>query len=373
MNNGKQAKRERGRVQEENPCRLLPASCPHIAPVLIGWYRENGRELPWRKTTDPYRIWISEVILQQTRVVQGLDYFNRFIERFPDVRSLAEANQDEVLKYWQGLGYYSRARNLHAAARDVIDRFGGRFPENYQELLSLKGVGEYTAAAICSLAWKQPYAVVDGNVYRVLSRLFGIEISPDSGKAKRYFAGLAQELLDRKYPDIYNQAIMDFGAIQCLPKAPLCGICPLQDKCKAYDIGAVDRLPVKKEKKTTRPRYFNYLHIRSKGNTVLVQRTAKDIWQNLYEFPMIETSEAVDFFILQQSDIYREFLCGAAGIRVKRTVEMPKHILSHQTIYARFYELETGVLPLGVPGTTIKESDIGEYAISRLTELYLER
>lgn len=196
-----------------------------IADVLLRWYLENKRELPWRDTTDPYRIWVSEIILQQTRVAQGLDYFNRFMERFPTVEALAEAAEDEVMKYWQGLGYYSRARNLHAAAKEVMGRFGGVFPQNYRDVLSLKGIGEYTAAAVCSFAWRQPYAVVDGNVYRVLARFFGIGTPIDSTQGKKEFAALAQELLDRDRPDLYNQAIMDFGhtmhtAIARLPLLP---------------------------------------------------------------------------------------------------------------------------------------------------------
>ena len=217
----------------------------NFSGVLIHWYSENKRQLPWRETTDPYRIWISEIILQQTRVVQGLEYFNRFMERFPDVKALAEANEDEVMKYWQGLGYYSRARNLHAAAREIMARFGGKFPETYKEVLSLKGIGEYTAAAICSFAWRQPYAVVDGNVYRVLGRVFGVDTPIDSTAGKKEFAELAQAMLDPERPDLYNQAIMDFGAVQCTPKAPDCMYCPLRERCVAYVSGKVDELPVK--------------------------------------------------------------------------------------------------------------------------------
>ena len=216
-----------------------------IAATLIHWYAENKRELPWRETTDPYRIWISEIILQQTRVVQGLEYFNRFMLRFPDVRALAEAPGDEVMKYWQGLGYYSRARNLHAAAKEIVEKFGGEFPRNYSDVLTLKGIGEYTAAAICSFAWKLPYAVVDGNVYRVLARIFGIDTPIDSNAGKKVFSGLAAELLDRRHPDLYNQAIMDFGAIQCTPKVPVCLYCPLRENCVALASGQVEKLPVK--------------------------------------------------------------------------------------------------------------------------------
>ena len=242
-----------------------------IAATLIHWYAENKRELPWRETTDPYRIWISEIILQQTRVVQGLEYFNRFMLRFPDVRALAEAPGDEVMKYWQGLGYYSRARNLHAAAKEIVEKFGGEFPRNYSDVLTLKGIGEYTAA-ICSFAWKLPYAVVDGNVYRVLARIFGIDTPIDSNAGKKVFSGLAAELLDRRHPDLYNQAIMDFGAIQCTPKVPVCLYCPLRENCVALASGQVEKLPVKAGKSVVKPRYFNYLHIHCRGVNLLARR-----------------------------------------------------------------------------------------------------
>ena len=225
-----------------------------LTEVLLDWYADNKRDLPWRGTTDPYRIWISEIILQQTRVVQGYEYFLRFIRRFPDVRTLASASEDEVLKYWQGLGYYSRARNLHAAAKSM----NGKFPESYQEVRALKGVGDYTAAAICSIAYNMPYAVVDGNVYRVLSRYCGIDVPIDSTEGKKLFAALADEMLDKSRPATYNQAIMDFGAIQCTPQSPNCMFCPLADSCSALSKGQVMQLPVKQHRTKTFNRYFNY-------------------------------------------------------------------------------------------------------------------
>lgn len=347
---------------------------PDIAKTLIGWYRENKRELPWRETRDAYRIWISEIILQQTRVVQGLEYYNRFMERFPDVRALAEASGDEVMKYWQGLGYYSRARNLHAAARDVVDRFDGQFPEHYRDVLSLKGIGEYTAAAICSFAWRQPYAVVDGNVYRVLARVFGIDLPIDSVAGKKYFAALAQELLDREHPDLYNQAIMDFGALQCVPQSPDCLFCPFRDGCVACAKGWVGTLPIKEGKTVVKPRYFNYLNIHCGGVSLLSRRADKDIWQGLYEYPLIETTVAVDFADLQQSVAYLRLMDGVERIEVKEMREMPKHILSHRVIYARFYELEVDVFsPAMQSYIRVTEEETEQYAISRLIELYRER
>ena len=223
--------------------------------ILLDWYAEHKRELPWRETKDPYRIWISEIILQQTRVAQGYEYFQRFVERFPDLVALAEADEDEVMKYWQGLGYYSRARNLHAAARSM----NGVFPRTYEGVRALKGVGDYTAAAICSIAYDMPYAVVDGNVYRVLSRYFGVETPIDSTQGKKLFASLAQEMLDEKHAALYNQAIMDFGAIQCTPQSPSCMFCPLADSCSALATGKVNLLPVKQHKTKTTDRYFTYI------------------------------------------------------------------------------------------------------------------
>ena len=218
----------------------------NFGEILIKWYQDNKRDLPWRRTKNPYLIWISEIILQQTRVAQGYDYYQRFVKRFPDVFSLAAADEDEVMKYWQGLGYYCRARNLHAAARSMAD--AGGFPKTYKEVLALKGVGEYTAAAICSFAYGMPYAVVDGNVYRVLSRWLGIETPIDSAEGKRIFAEVAAELLDKAQPGIYNQAIMDFGALQCTPASPNCMFCPFVDTCVARQKGVVDTLPVKQHK-----------------------------------------------------------------------------------------------------------------------------
>lgn len=345
-----------------------------FSEVLLDWYRENKRELPWRETTDPYLIWISEIIMQQTRVVQGLEYYNRFVGRFPDVRSLAEAREDEVMKYWQGLGYYSRARNLHVAAREIAGHFGGNFPADYRQVLSLKGVGEYTAAAICSFAWRLPYAVVDGNVYRVLARVFGIDLPIDSVSGKKYFTALAQELLDRARPDLFNQAIMDFGAIQCMPKAPLCVQCPFSQHCVALAEGKVERLPVKNGKTVVKPRYFNYLHIHSQDKVLLAQRKAKDIWQNLYEYPLIETEEPLDFAELQQTEKYMEMMQGAGEIQVVRMIEMQKHVLSHRIIYSRFYELKVVRFTSGMQKyLQIEEQEEDNYAVPRLIELYRER
>ena len=311
-----------------------------FADKLIDWYKENKRELPWRNTKDPYLIWISEIILQQTRVAQGYDYFVRFIQRFPDVYTLAEAEEDEVLKYWQGLGYYSRARNLHAAACTMAA--SGGFPRTYQEVLSLKGVGEYTAAAICSFAYDMPCAVVDGNVYRVLSRWMGIDTPIDSTAGKKLFAQVADELLDRNRPALYNQAIMDFGALQCTPVSPGCLCCPLMDSCVALAEGKVDSLPVKMHKTKVTNRYFNYIYVRTGEYTYIRKRTGNDIWKNLYEPLLIETdtalSENTAAFVQKLQGVLKKR--GDVFLRpVRRAV---KHVLSHRVIHANFYEL---VLP----------------------------
>ena len=339
---------------------------------LIDWYRENGRDLPWRRTKNPYLIWISEIILQQTRVAQGYDYYQRFVTRFPDVFALAAADEDEVMKYWQGLGYYSRARNLHAAARRMAE--AGGFPVTYAGVRALKGVGEYTAAAICSFAWKLPYAVVDGNVYRVLARIFGIDTPIDSNAGKKVFSGLAAELLDRRHPDLYNQAIMDFGAIQCTPKVPVCLYCPLRENCVALASGQVEKLPVKAGKSVVKPRYFNYLHIHCRGVNLLARREAKDIWQNLYEYPLIETGQETELEVLQQTPAYLELMQEAGEIQILRSFIMPKHVLSHRIIYARFYEIEVERFsPVMQRFLQVPEEELEQYAVSRLIALYREK
>lgn len=345
-----------------------------IAGPLIDWYGKNKRDLPWRDTTDPYLIWISEVILQQTRVNQGLDYFNRFIARFPGVKELAAAGEDEVLKYWQGLGYYSRARNLHAAAREIVSRYGGVFPERYEEVKGLKGIGEYTAAAICSFAYRQPYAVVDGNVYRVLSRLFAIDTPIDSHAGKKSFTELASALIDPERPDLYNQAIMDFGALQCIPRSPRCTGCPLAAQCLAFGQNRVGELPVKQGRTTVLPRYFNYLHVLWGEYTWIRQRREKDIWQNLYEFPLLETDRDMEYEELEQMPEFRELFAGAGQIQMIRFPVIYKHVLSHRIIYARFYTLVPEKIPEGLSRyLKIPIKDMDSYAVSRLTQGYLEQ
>ena len=335
------------------------------------WYKLHARELPWRNTTDAYLIWVSEIILQQTRVAQGYDYYVRFIERFPDVVSLAAADSDEVMRYWQGLGYYSRARNMHTAAKDVVSRFGGVFPSSYDAIRSLKGVGDYTAAAIASFAYNLPHAVVDGNVYRVLSRLFGIDMPIDVPAGKRYFAELAQMLLDRERPGLYNQAIMEFGALQCTPGACDCTECPMQDFCVARATSRVSLLPVKQGKVAIKTRYFYYFVISCSGVTWLQRRECNDIWRNLYEYPLIETNEPASFVELQATEAYQKLFDGVGAITIKGEPYTCRHVLTHRIIHASFYTVEVSNYPPSLSHLQpINLDDVDAYPVARLTELY---
>lgn len=336
--------------------------------TMIKWYREHKRDLPWRDSTDPYLIWISEIILQQTRVAQGYDYFLRFIERFPDVTTLAAAEEDEVMKFWQGLGYYSRARNLHAAARSM----NGVFPKTHPEVLALKGVGDYTAAAICSFAYGMPYAVVDGNVYRVLSRYFGIDTPIDSTQGKKLFAALAQEMLDKNHPALYNQAMMDFGAIQCTPQSPDCPLCPLAETCSARSKGWVARLPVKQHKTKTTNRYFNYIYVRAGAYTYIHKRTGNDIWKNLFELPLIETATALtEAELLALPEFSALFAPGEQPV-IRSVCRDVKHVLSHRVIYANFYEV---TLPEGSASFAgfqkVEVEELDQYAVPKLIQTLL--
>ena len=345
----------------------------YISNTLSAWYLANKRELPWRDISDPYLIWISEIILQQTRVNQGMSYYLRFIERFPTVADLALSDEDEVLKYWQGLGYYSRARNLHKAARQVMTNFGGIFPFEHADVLKLAGIGDYTAAAICSFAYDQPFAVVDGNVYRVLSRLFGIETPIDSGTGKKEFAGLAQELISKSDPGIHNQSIMEFGALQCVPVSPDCAACPLQLNCRAYELSIVDKLPIKSKKTKVTNRYFNYFFIELGGKTYLQKRIAKDVWQNLFEFPLVEADSLLTVEELMETNGFKNLFSGIGEVEVVKILNPMKHILSHRVIYAQFVTVkitdENAVLS---KLNKVSIAEIDQFAVSRLMELFLE-
>ena len=343
-----------------------------FSDILLTWYRDHKRVLPWREVKDPYLIWVSEIILQQTRVAQGHDYYARFVRRFPDVKALAEADEDEVMRYWQGLGYYSRARNLHAAARNLPD---GVFPTTYEGVRAMKGVGDYTAAAICSFAYDMPYAVVDGNVYRVLARYFGVDTPIDSTAGKKTFAALAQEMLSKKHPGDYNQAIMDFGALVCTPQSPQCLFCPLADSCAALAAGQVSALPVKQHKTRQTDRYFNYLFVSlGRGETLIRKRTADDIWKNLFELPLLETDKDLNVEEFLGSDSLAGFLQGHPEAVIKPLDRHVKHVLSHRIIHAHFYEVsipaEAGEFP---DYQRVRLEDLEHYAFPRLLHVFLEK
>lgn len=345
-----------------------------IREILNEWYFENKRTLPWREISDPYLIWISEIILQQTRVNQGIDYYNRFIKRFPDINSLASASEDEVLTYWQGLGYYSRARNLHKSSKKITEIYAGEFPENYDDIVKLPGIGSYTASAICSFAFHKNYAVLDGNVFRVLSRLFNISTPIDTGAGKKEFTKLAENLLDKEDSYTHNQAIMEFGALQCTPLNPRCDICPLSNYCNAYRQNCVMDLPVKRVKVAVSYRYFNYFYIQNGDYFYLQKRNNKDIWQNLYEFPLIETTENLPLPDLVNTVEFKHLMIDMKDIEFVQPNFTTKHILSHRIILASFYSIkisgENNTLKSLIK---IKFSDIENYAIPRLIEVFLEK
>lgn len=311
--------------------------------ILTFWYLENKRDLPWRKTKDSYIIWLSEIILQQTRVSQGLPYFLRFVEQFPNVFKLAAANEEQVLKLWQGLGYYSRARNLHAAAKIVVKDFDGVFPVTYKELIKLKGVGVYTASAIASFANNEAVAVVDGNVYRVLARIYGVFTPINSSEGEKEFKKLADSLLSKENPAEHNQAIMEFGALACAPKKANCESCPFNKECYAYTNNAVDQLPVKIKKVKVRKRYFTFVLVKNNDELLLQKRNEKDIWQHLYQFPLVESDAALTSAEAEQ----KVTALGIKGRGLERVHRLQKpHKLSHQHIFADFYEMQTDDLDI---------------------------
>lgn len=343
-----------------------------LSSILIRWYDANKRDLPWRNTSDPYAIWLSEVILQQTRVDQGYSYYNKFIQKYPKVGMLAMADEDEVLKLWQGLGYYSRARNLQAAAKSIEKDYNGVFPREHKDVLKLKGVGDYTAAAIVSISYNQPYAVVDGNVYRVLSRIFAIDEPIDSGKGKKVFAELAQELLDHANAGLHNQAIMEFGALQCVPVSPRCDICPASSMCLAYAQNKVAQYPKKAGKQKVRNRYFNYFDVRHDESMYLRKRSDKDIWQNLYELPLLEAEKELTIEELQKDEKFKALFEAASNVKIQY-IRQIKHVLSHQIIYAIFYKVEVSEIRLDKDYLKIAAADIDDYPVSRLVHKYLEQ
>lgn len=381
-----------------------------FANTIISWFRENGRALPWRETRDPYAIWLSEIILQQTRIAQGWEYWERFMAQYPTVQDLAAAHEDEVLKLWQGLGYYSRARNLHTAAKQIVAL--GHFPDTLEGIKQLKGVGDYTAAAIGSFAFDIPAAVVDGNVYRVLARYFGIDTPINSTQGKKEFAALAQSLLpSSKASDFlslssasdslsssspvaaYNQAMMDFGAIQCTPQSPKCLLCPLAETCEAMRTNRVAELPVKQKTMKVKTRHLSYMYIRCKGETAIHRRGEGDIWQGLWEpFNASDITEATASIASAQASLsstkFSTSLTKLSSFKKELAADLHlsnvdalqllaqdvKHVLTHRILFADFYLLETEARPqLPDDYIWIKEEEIEDYGIPRLIELMLEK
>ena len=329
--------------------------------TLLQWFRENGRDLPWRQTRAPYAVWLSEIILQQTRTEQGRPYWERFMRRWPTVEQLAAATEDEVLREWQGLGYYSRARNLHKAARQVVE--AGSWPRTIDGLRALKGVGDYTAAAIGSIAFDLPAAVVDGNVYRVLARHFGIDTPINTTTGKREFAALAQSLLPPGEASAYNQASMDFGAIQCTPVSPRCDVCPLSETCSAFRAGTIGTLPVKLKKLEVKERRLTYIYIRCQHQTALHRRPAGDIWQGLYEPLCLDAGG-------DPADLLKRL--GMAGAHPTLMKKKVRHVLTHRVLLADFWYWETTTRPPLPEGYFwVDESDLDAYAVPRLVEKLL--
>jgi len=340
---------------------------------LHSWFSLYRRDLPWRNTSDPYKIWLSEIILQQTRIDQGLGYYKRFVAEFPTIADLANAPEDKVLKFWQGLGYYSRARNLHTTAKYIAEKHGGIFPHEYEDILSLKGIGEYTAAAIASISFNLEYPTIDGNVYRVLSRFFGIDDPIDSSSGKKKFAALAKELIKDTEPALHNQALMEFGALQCVPKNPACPKCPLIEKCYAYANRKVNQLPVKQNKIKQRERFFNYLVIEDSEHLLIRKRTGNDIWRNLYEFPYIETESETGIDEVLNGIDFLSIRPANRDLTVHKITDWETHILSHQKIRYRFILIKTVIEFISADNIMrVNKEDIFNFAVPRLLETFLE-
>jgi A/G-specific adenine glycosylase len=350
-----------------------------FSEILLGWYSKNKRDLPWRQTRDPYKIWLSEIIMQQTRVEQGLSYYLKFVKKYPEIKSLANAKEEDVLRLWQGLGYYSRARNLHNTANSIVKDFNGQFPETYSGLIKLKGIGEYTAAAIVSLAYNQVYPVADGNVIRFLSRYFGIKTPVNSEQGKKEILGLAGNLIDTKLPGEFNQAIMEFGALYCKPKYPDCKDCVFNSECLAFKQNFIDVIPVKIRRTSRKKRYFHYLVITGRNNSIyLKQRTENDIWRNLYDFPLLEKETKTTTNKLMK-EISERLFVNINEVDLAVPIEY-KHVLTHQIIFARFYKIEIpeathfNRIPslLKVNMIQVDTTEIHNYPVPRLMEKFLK-
>jgi A/G-specific adenine glycosylase len=340
--------------------------------LLSNWYRQNKRDLPWRNSNNPYYIWVSEIILQQTRVAQGIGYYNRFIESFPTVFDLAKAEEDDVLKVWQGLGYYSRARNMQTAAKMIVQDYNGDMPKDYDKLIKVKGIGPYSAGAIASFAFKLPTPAIDGNVYRVISRVFGVFSSPYTAAGKKEFQDIVFDLMDKDHPDVFNQGLLDFGALQCVPRNPKCINCPFSQYCYAYRNNVIDSLPVKGKKIDVRDRYFNYLLIRYNNYTFISKRGGNDIWQSLYEFPLIETSRVMEINDLTEREEWNLLFYNLQP-QVVYYSPIVKHLLSHQNIFTRFIvvEIKSTSENLRNGYKQVLTSEIDNYSVPRVIDSFL--
>lgn len=344
-----------------------------LTPLLLKWYPDFCRHLPWRETKEAYPIWISEIILQQTRVIQGLPYYYRFLERFPDLYALAEATEDEVLKTWQGLGYYSRARHMHEAAKDIVNRFHGQFPSSAAQLEQIKGIGPYTAAAVASFAFDEVIPVLDGNVARVVSRYLGLYTPIDTTLGKKQIRDVLTEWIDPSHPALFNQAMMEFGALQCIPKAPQCEICVLKQECVAYRGDMVSQLPVKSHRTKVRDRYFYYLVMDDGHSVYLHQRQSRDIWKGLWEFPLIETDTEVALDVLMAQPSWKKWFTHDIPTVFEMT-PVYNHVLTHQKLHARFLRL---TIPQPISDTVdpslvaVPKNEVGDYAVPKLLDQYL--
>ena len=339
---------------------------------IIDWYLQNKRDLPWRKTKDPYVIWLSEILLQQTRVEQGLPYFNKFLKAYPDLKSFVAATEDEILKMWQGLGYYSRARNMMSCAKIIIEQYDGKFPDCYSELVKQKGIGRYTAAAIASFCFNEPVSVIDGNVYRVLSRVFGIENDLSSSKSYQAFYNKAQDLIDIRRPDLFNQSMMEFGALHCTPRNPSCESCIFSESCIANLHNMQALLPIKTRKTKRRNRYFNYIIISFENKILIKKRSKGDVWNGLYEFLLLEKDNEEAFKLLDSAELQNR------NFKVFSSSKEYKHILSHQTIFARFYRAnltsyeDFKVIKNDYSMLEIDSDELNKYPISILIDNFLK-
>lgn len=344
-----------------------------FATILLKWNRENNdRQMPWKGENDPYKIWLSEIILQQTRVEQGMKYYNNFIKKFPDIHKLARASDEKIFKMWEGLGYYTRCRNLISTARYISKERKGKFPETYDEIRSMNGVGPYTAAAISSFAFNMPYAVVDGNVYRVLARVFGINKPVDTTEGKKYFASIAEELLDKKQPGAYNQAIMDLGAVVCKPVSPVCSECVFRKSCHAFLNKKVNELPLKKKKISIKKRWFYYFVLEFKNEIIISQRKGKDIWQDLFEFPLIETAIECELrSILKEAE--KKKILHKNGFEIVSISPVFKQQLSHQLISGQFIKLNIKKkTKLSDGWQRVNETKLKKYSFPQFINQYLQ-